>query len=106
MELFPGIKQNRISHRILNKSGQFAIEAVLLMFVLAAMFLAVKNKLQERQVLQNLTNKSVGSLKKMTEYGTWKDECRSKAGGGATAYTLAACHPNSMHRAISSNPQN
>ncbi len=88
---------------ILNSKGQFAIEAVLLMTLFAGVFALTMKLIRDKQIIQNLTDTSVTKVKNMSEYGTWKSECKSMKGG--SSQTAANCHPNSINRALSSDPQ-
>jgi hypothetical protein len=83
--------------------GQATIEAVLLATVMVGVFMFATKTLREKQVVQKMTNKSVTLVKHMSEYGSWKDECKP-AKGSSTA-KAALCHPNSIARALSSDPQ-
>jgi hypothetical protein len=96
-------KKFKIIHYKLNNCGQLAIEAVLLMTLFIGIFSASMKYLRDKQVIQNLTTKSVGKVKNMAEYGTWKQECKAIKGG--SSQTAANCHPNSINRALSSDPQ-
>ena len=86
----------------LNNKGQFAIEAVLLMIVFVSTFAMAVKYMRDKEIMQNLTDRSVGKVRNMTEYGTWKQTCTAKGGSSQTA---ANCHPNSINRALSSDPQ-
>ncbi len=86
-----------------NNYGQFAIEAVLLTVVMVSIFALAVKFLRDRQYIQLLTNDSVGKVKNLSEYGTWKPVC--KALKGSASQTAANCHPNSINRALSSDPQ-
>lgn len=85
-----------------NNKGQFAIEAVLLMVLFIGIFSFFTKQLRERQTLQNFTEKSVTKVKNMAEFGAWKNPCRSIKGG--PSQKAANCHPNSINRALSSDP--
>jgi hypothetical protein len=87
---------------IINNKAQATIEAVLLAVVLLSAFFLCTKTMREKQFLQKFTNKSVKSINHMSEYGTWRDECKpAKGPGNATA---SKCHPNSIARALSSDP--
>lgn len=104
-------QSRRIIHRpfigrkkfLKNNKGQFAIEAVLLMVVAMGAFLLVVKELRQREFIQKLTDSSVAKVKNLSEYGTWKQDC--KAIKGSASQTAANCHPNSINRALSSDPQ-
>ncbi len=83
--------------------GQATIEAVLLITVLLGVFSLATKTIRDKQYVQNLTNKSVKSVKHMSEYGSWKDECKPAKGSGRA--NAAKCHPNSIVRALSSDPK-
>ncbi|MBC7754579.1 MAG: hypothetical protein H7Z71_10100 [Moraxellaceae bacterium] len=87
----------------LNNKGQFAIEAVLLMTLFIGIFAASMNTLKKKQFVQKLTDTSVAKVKNLSEYGTWKQNCKAMKGG--SSQTAANCHPNSINRALSSDPQ-
>jgi hypothetical protein len=87
----------------LNNKGQFAIEAVLLMTLFVGVFAFAMNLIREKQFIQKLTDTSVTKVKNLTEYGTWKQDCKAMKGG--SSQTAANCHPNSINRALSSDPQ-
>lgn len=87
----------------LNNKGQFAIEAVLLMTLFIGIFAASMNFLRDKQFVQKLTDTSVTKVKNLSEYGTWKPDCKAMKGG--SSQTAANCHPNSINRALSSDPQ-
>lgn len=95
------MEQNR--RIISNNKGQFAIEAVLLMALFVGVFVLVVNQLRDRKIIQNLTDASVVKVRNLSEYGTWRQEC--KAVKGSARQTAANCHPNSINRALSSDPQ-
>lgn len=86
-----------------NQKGQFAIEAVLLLTLLIGIFLFTTRTLREKQVIQKLVDKSVVKVAKMTEQGTWREECSGI--GGRSKQSAAKCHPNSIHRSLSSAPE-
>ena len=86
-----------------NNRGQFAIEAVLLMTILVGAFLALTKFAREKQFLQNLAGKPIDRIRIMAGYGTWKEQCVA-LGSGKQKMTLAKCHPNSINRSLSSDP--
>lgn len=86
-----------------NNKGQIALESVLLMTVLLGGFMFLTGEVQKRNLLANLFKKPIESVKTMTAYGTWKsDGCTAP---GKSKQTLGKCHPNSIARSLSSNPQ-
>lgn len=87
----------------LNSKGQLAIEAVLLMTILVGAFLLVTKQIRESGSLQKFSDVSVTKVKNMSEYGTFRQVC--KAVKGSASQTAANCHPNSINRALSSDPQ-
>jgi hypothetical protein len=103
---FLGLKKNKFLHSTflkLNRKGQFAIEAVLLMTVLLGAFLVLANGIKNKNMVGNLLEKPMERLSTMAGYGTWQSEC---TGQGKTAkQTLGKCHPNSIHRSLSSDPK-
>ena len=79
------------------------IEAVLLMTLFVGVFAFTMKLIRDKQIVQNLTDTSVTKVKNLSEYGTWKQECKAMKGG--SSQTAANCHPNSINRALSSDPQ-
>lgn len=102
MEKFRGSIKNNQSLR--NCKGQFAIEAVLLMVILIGVFLAITNYTKKNNMLQKLVGVPMtNKIRTMIGFGTWKpDGCT--ATGKVTKQTLGKCHPNSIHRSLSSDP--
>ncbi len=98
MELSRGYEKNNN----FNQYGQATIEAVLLATILVGTFLFVTKKLKEKQIVQKFTTTSLGRVKTMAEYGTWRDACKPISGGGGEK--AANCHPNSINRSLSSAP--
>jgi hypothetical protein len=90
-------------NRRLNNKGQIAIEAVLLMILFVGIFASSMKFLRDKAFLQTLTDRSVTKIKNMAEYGTWQEQCKALKGG--SSQTAANCHPNSINRALSSDPQ-
>lgn len=99
---FPGLNLNK-----LNNKGQFAIESVLLMVVLLGAFIAVTNYAKDKQLLSGLVQKPMQSLAIMAGYGVWKSPDAGAAckAPGRPGVSLGKCHPNSIARSLSSNPQ-
>lgn len=91
------------SNRKLNNKGQFAIEAILLMVLFVGVFTFFTNQIREQGYIQKLTDTSVGKVKNLSEYGSWKEIC--KAVKDNSSQRAANCHPNSINRALSSDPQ-
>lgn len=102
-----GIEESKnffVSKKFLkNNNGQLAIEVVLLMSVLISTFVFLTGQLRQRQVFQNLFTKPIVSLRNMTGYGTFKENCKGLGASGA-AQKLSNCHPNSITRSLSSDP--
>jgi hypothetical protein len=88
---------------LFNDRGQATIESVLLAIVLVGAFLLATKTLREKEVVQKMTNNSVKSIKHMSEYGSWKEECKPAKGSGSAKAAL--CHPNSIVRSLSSDPK-
>jgi len=86
-----------------NQRGQMAIEAVLLLSVMVGGFLLFSQKMQEKKVLQKLFSTPITSLRNMTGFGTWKETCQG-LGSSKSAQRLSNCHPNSISRDLSSDP--
>ncbi|OFZ28659.1 MAG: hypothetical protein A2622_06110 [Bdellovibrionales bacterium RIFCSPHIGHO2_01_FULL_40_29] len=99
------MKKNKtiLSFLYANQNGQLAIEAVLLITVLLGVFLALSNVAQEKKLVQNLVSKPIQRVGRMAGYGTWNEECKGQ--GKSQALSLGKCHPNSIHRSLSSDPQ-
>ncbi|MFZ3229583.1 MAG: hypothetical protein WA160_05215 [Pseudobdellovibrio sp.] len=87
----------------LNKKGQFAIEAVLLMTVLLGAFIGLINYAKSKNLVQNLVAKPMERVGTMAGYGTWQNECVGQ--GKSKKQSIGKCHPNSIHRSISSDPK-
>ncbi|MFN3455872.1 MAG: hypothetical protein ACK41T_13035 [Pseudobdellovibrio sp.] len=96
--------QNKTNKLIANQKGQFAIEAILLMSVLVGIFIAVTNQIKTKGYFYGLFNAPVKSMSNMTGYGTWKNECFG-FGKSKQKFKFSHCHPNSIHRVLSSNPE-
>jgi hypothetical protein len=79
------------------------IEAVLLMTLFVGVFAFAMNLIRDKQIVQKITDTSVTKVKNLSEYGTWKQDCKAMKGG--SSQTAANCHPNSINRALSSDPQ-
>ena len=91
---FRGLKEN-------NK-GQIAIESVLLMTVLLSAFFLVSKTIREKQLVSKMVAGPMTNVKAMTGYGTWKaDGCTAP---GQSRQTIGKCHPNSIARSLSSDP--
>lgn len=85
-----------------NNKGQIAIESVLLMTILLGAFTLVSNTIREKQLVSKMVAKPMESVKAMTAYGTWKaDGCIAP---GKPKQTIGKCHPNSIARSLSSDP--
>lgn len=85
-----------------NNSGQFAIESVLLMTVLIGLFLLVTNYVKNNRLVSKLVEGPIKNVSVMTAYGTWKSDGCSQP--GKPKQTIGKCHPNSIARSLSSNP--
>ena len=88
-----------------NSKGQFAIEAVLLMTVLLGGFFTVTKIIRDKQMIGKLFGTGITSIRNMTGYGTFKESCQG-LGSSKSKQTLSHCHPNSISRALSSDPNN
>ncbi len=86
-----------------NNNGQFAIETVLLMAVLVGGFVLFTNQVKQSGYITKLFSAPILNIKNMTSYGTWKESCTG-FGSSKSQQTLANCHPNSITRGLSSNP--
>ena len=102
MEKFLGSTKNKI---IRNRRGQFAIEAILLMTILVGITMSIYKfvKGPPESMVQKLVNdKVIDRFKSITSFGTWNsDGCTAP---GKAKQTLGKCHPNSIHRSLSSDP--
>ena len=96
MDKYHGIKK-------INEKGQFVVEAVLVSAVVVGCFLAFTKIVREQQLVQKIFQKPITNLRTMVGYGTWKESCKG-LGSSSAAQRLANCHPNSISRALSSNP--
>lgn len=86
----------------INQRGQFAIEAVLLMTVLLGVFMMVTKYVRDNKLISKLVAGPMQNVAAMTAYGTWKaDGCTAP---GKSKQTIGKCHPNSISRSLSSNP--
>ena len=99
---FLGLKKNKkFPDRLKNQKGQFAIEAVLLMTVLIGAFLALTQFAKKEQFVQKLVQKPMERVGRMAAYGTWNEGCSAP---GKPKLTTGKCHPNSIARSLSSDP--
>lgn len=101
MDECPGTKKTKFF--VKNNKGQFAIEAILLMSVLVGAFILFSNTLREKKLISKLFAQPIGSIRNMTGYGTFKETCTG-LGGSRSQQRLSNCHPNSVSRALSSDP--
>ena len=100
------MESKRRIKNIFSEKGQATIEAVLLAIVLTGAFLAAKQELHKNKTVQKLAEKSVGYVKNMSTYGTWKQTgCKPLGSSGSASLKFANCHPNSINRALSSAPE-
>ncbi len=87
----------------LNNKGQVAIESLLLMVVLLSVFLLLSKTIKEKKLLSKLVSRPITNVQAITAYGTWQSNgCTAP---GKTRQTLGKCHPNSIARALSSDPK-
>ena len=85
-----------------NNKGQIAIESVLLMTVLLSVFFLVTKTIREKQLVSKMVATPMKNVKAMTGYGTWNaDGCTAP---GKSRQTIGKCHPNSIARSLSSDP--
>lgn len=94
-------RQNKSCLR--NQRGQFAIEAVLLMALLIGCFTFVTGVVKEKKMIPKLFSGPVKSLRNMTGFGTFRESCEG-LGSNKKKQNLSQCHPNSISRALSSDP--
>ncbi|MBC7753858.1 MAG: hypothetical protein H7Z71_06445 [Moraxellaceae bacterium] len=101
---YPGQRRNyKLKNILSNQKGQLAIEAVLLITVLLGAFLVLTRTVRSTQMMQKFVSAPMERVGRMAGYGTWNEECRGQGRSGA-APRKAKCHPNSIHRSVSSNP--
>lgn len=97
------VKSKKFSIFKFKNSGQASVEAVLLATVMVGAFLFATKKMKEQQYVQKFTTASVGRVKNMSEFGTWREACKPLSGSGGER--AANCHPNSINRSLSSAPE-
>lgn len=90
--------------KLSNQRGQFAIEAVLLTALLIGTFVFVTGIIKEKKMMAKLLGGPVKSMRNMTGFGTFRDSCTG-LGSNKKKQTLSNCHPNSITRALSSDPK-
>lgn len=86
-----------------NQRGQFAIEAVLLMALLIGCFTYVTGVVKDKKMIPRLFSGPVKSMRNMTGFGTFRESCEG-LGSNKKKQNLSQCHPNSISRALSSDP--
>lgn len=87
-----------------NNKGQMLLESVLLLVVLVSAFAYLTKQVRDRQMIANLVEPSINTVKNMTAYGTWKGEDQGCTAPGKSKQTIGKCHPNSIARSLSSDP--
>lgn len=97
-----GKRESKISS-LRDQRGQFAIEAVLLMALLIGTFMFVTGIIKEKKMIAKLFSGPIGSVRNMTGYGTFREACEG-LGANKRRQNLSQCHPNSVSRALSSDP--
>lgn len=97
-----GKRKSKLSD-LRNQRGQFAIEAVLLLAVLIGTFMFVTGIVKEKKMMAKLFNGPVKSMRNMTGFGTFREACEG-LGANKKKQNLSQCHPNSISRALSSDP--
>lgn len=101
MEKYHGSTENNLIH---NERGQMAIEGILLMVVLLGVFLIMQKYIKgPPSMLQKMVSTPVAEkMGAMISFGTWRpDGCTAP---GKSKQTIGKCHPNSIHRSLSSSP--
>jgi len=81
-----------------------AVEAILLMTVLLGVFMITQKYLKgPPSMLQKLVSTPAANrMGAMISFGTWRpDGCTAP---GKATQTIGKCHPNSIHRSLSSFP--
>lgn len=102
--VYHGSKKNLRVQFLSNQKGQFLIESILLTVVLVGFFLFFIKYAKEKKFVSTLASKPMENVQAMSGYGTWnKDGCKGL--GKSTRVSLGKCHPNSIHRSISSDPK-
>lgn len=87
-----------------NNKGQMLLESVLLLVVLVSAFAYLTKYVRDRQLIANLVEPSINTVKNMSAYGTWKGEDQGCTAPGKSKQTIGKCHPNSIARSLSSDP--
>ncbi len=87
-----------------NRRGQFAIEGVLLLALLIGTFMFVTGKIKQQKMITKLFSGPVKSMRNMTGFGTFRESCEG-LGANKKKQNLSQCHPNSISRALSSDPR-
>ena len=72
------------------------------MSVLLGAFLFLTKEARDKKLLQNLASAPTTRLASMVAFGTWKETCSAQ--GKTNKETAGKCHPNSIHRSLSSDP--
>ena len=85
-----------------NEKGQLLIESMLLIIILMGAFLVLTKQIKERKMMQDLVTKPMERLGRMAGYGTWQEKCTGQ--GKSNKLSPGQCHPNSIQRSLSSNP--
>lgn len=101
MEKYRGSTENSL---IQNQRGQMAVEAILLMTILLGVFMIIQNYIKgPPSMLQKLVSTPVSErMGAMISFGTWNPAgCTAP---GRSRQTIGKCHPNSIHRSLSSSP--
>lgn len=101
MEKYRGSTENNL---LSNSRGQIAIESVLLLTILVGVFLATQRYLKgPPSMLQKLVSQPVSEkIEAIIGFGTWNPSgCTAP---GKATQTMGKCHPNSIHRSLSSDP--
>lgn len=102
MDAYRGKRETKFSV-LRNRRGQFAIEAVLLLAVLIGTFMFVTGTIKKKGMIAQLFGGPIKSMRNMTGYGTFRESCEG-LGSNKRRQNLSQCHPNSISRALSSDP--
>jgi len=98
-----GKRKTKVLAALRNQRGQFAIEAVLLTALLVGVFMFVTGVIKEKKMISTLFTGPVKSMRNMTGFGTFRESCEG-LGANKKKQNLSQCHPNSISRALSSDP--
>jgi len=73
------------------------------MALLIGTFMFVTGIVKKQNMIGRLFEKPVKSIRNMTGFGTFRESCEG-LGANKKKQNLSQCHPNSISRALSSDP--